>query len=196
MSKREITREDILPMEVYGPQRKERRRQVTEMKKPRRVAVGPDATFYFENYDTMWHQVHEMLYIERGGEEQIKDELSAYNPLIPKGNELVATLMFEIDDEARRDRVLHNLGGVEDRISLRLGEQVVPAVPEGDVERTAADGKTSSVHFLHFPMNAEQAAQFAAPDTEVVLAISHDNYGHMAILSEATRAALAADLEI
>ncbi|MCP5366306.1 MAG: DUF3501 family protein [Hyphomicrobiales bacterium] len=194
MSKREITRDDIIPMDAYGTERKERRRKVTEMKKDRRVSVGPDATFYFENYDTMWHQVHEMLYIERGGEEQIEDELRAYNPLIPQGDELVATMMFEIDDADRRDRVLRGLGGVEDTISLRFAGETVPAVPEADVDRTSAEGKTSSVHFLHFPFTREQAASFAQPGTEVILAIGHSNYGHMAILPEATRAALAADL--
>ncbi len=73
-----------------------------EAKRHRRLEVGPDCTFYFENFETMWNQVHEMLFIEKGGEAQIADELSAYNPLVPKGRELVATVMFEIDDPVRR----------------------------------------------------------------------------------------------
>lgn len=195
LSAHEITRDDILPMDVYAAERKDRRRQITEAKKNRRVHVGPDATFYFENYDTMWHQVHEMLYIEKGGEAQIADELSAYNPLIPNGSELVATLMFEIDDERRRHAFLAGLGGVEETITLEFADEVVTGVPEADVDRTTADGKASSVQFIHFPFNAEQKARFAETGTQVTLAIGHPKYGHMARLSEETRAALAADFD-
>ena len=101
-AKREITPDDILGLEDYEKVRAERKQRIAEVKKNRRVSVGPDATFYFESYDTMLHQVLEMLYIEKGGDDQIPDELSAYNPLIPNGRELVATLMFEIDEPDRR----------------------------------------------------------------------------------------------
>ncbi len=195
-SARQITRDDVLSMDEYGKMRAAKRREMIELKKPRRVPVGPDATFYFENYETMWAQVHEMLWIERGGEEQIVDELAAYNPLIPQGRELVATLMFEIDDPVRRDATLRKITHVETMISLRVGDVVVKAEPTDDdhVERTKADGKTSSIHFLRFPMTAEQAAAFRSAPGEVQLAISHPEYGHIAVLSAATRAALAADL--
>ena len=93
MPKHAITAADILLYETYAGERKDRRAAITEVKRPRRIAVGPYATFYFENYATMFHQVHEMLHIERGGAEQLVDELEAYNPLIPNGHELVATLM-------------------------------------------------------------------------------------------------------
>ncbi|MEQ8195340.1 MAG: DUF3501 family protein, partial [Rhodospirillales bacterium] len=136
MSKREITRDDIIPMDTYAQERAERRREMTAFKKNRRVSVGPDATFYFENYDTMFYQVHEMLHVEKGGEGQIADELSAYNPLIPNGSELVATLMFEINDEKRRAEVLSKLGGVETTVSVTVDGETVKAVPEHDVERT------------------------------------------------------------
>ena len=96
MTKTTLTRDDIMDMAQYAKVRKQRRAQMTEKKKNRRLHCGPHATFYFESFDTMWHQVHEMLFIEKGSEEQIEDELRAYNPLIPKGRELVATLMFEI----------------------------------------------------------------------------------------------------
>jgi hypothetical protein len=96
--KKEITPADILPYETYAKERKARRAAITAMKKNRRVEVGPYATFYFENYDTMFQQIQEMLHIEKGGAEQLEDELRAYNPLIPQGNELVATIMFEIND--------------------------------------------------------------------------------------------------
>ena len=190
----EITRDDIMDMGEYAAVRVERRKAVTQMKKNRRVHVGPDATAYFENYDTMWHQIHEMLHIEQGGEDQIQDELSAYNPLIPNGRELVCTLMFEIDDETRRNRFLAGLGGVENTITLSVGGEKIDAVPEDDVERTSEDGKASSIQFLHFNFTDAQAEAFKTPDTDVVFAIGHDGYGHMAKLPEAVREALAADL--
>ena len=189
----EITRDDIMDMDDYATVRKERRRNITKMKTDRRVALGPDATFYFESYDTMWHQIHEMLYIERGGEEQIVDELAAYNPLIPKGRELIATLMFEIDEPERRESVLAGLGGVEETACLNLGGKVILAEAEADVDRTSADGKASSVQFLHFPFSDDDVALFRDPLVKAVLAIEHEKYPHMTILSEATRAALQGD---
>ena len=117
--KTEITRSDLLPISVYEKERKERRKKMAALKANRRVEVGPFATFYFENYETMLHQVQEMLAIERGGDAQVEDELAAYNPLIPHGRDLVATVMFEIEDPARRARELARLGGVELRNSRR-----------------------------------------------------------------------------
>lgn len=191
--KTEITHGDIMPIDEYAKVRKERRAAMTAKKRDRRVLCGPDATFYFENYDTMWHQVHEMLYIEKGGEEQIEDELSAYNPLIPNGRELVATLMFEIDDPDRRAAFLAGLGGVEETITIEFDGEVVKGVPEEDVDRTTADGKASSVQFVHFPFTDEQVAKFKAPGVRAMLGIGHQKYGHMAILSDDTRASLSAD---
>ena len=107
VGKHEIYREDILASDIYAAERSVRRNEVVVIKKDRRIEVGPVASFYFENYATMWHQIHEMLFIEKGGEEQISDELEAYNPLIPQGRELIATVMFEIDDEIRRLSLIH-----------------------------------------------------------------------------------------
>src|SRR4029453_17878958 len=101
-----ISRSDILPPNEYAAKRADLRKAVVARKRKRRVEVGPVATFYFECYETMLQQVQEMLHIEKGGEAQIEDELRAYNPLIPKGQELVATVMFEIDDPVRRGRML------------------------------------------------------------------------------------------
>lgn len=190
---REITRADILPMSEYAKVRDVRRRSIAEMKRNRRVHVGPDITFYFENFDTMLHQVHEMLAVEKGGEAQIEDELSAYNPLVPRGRELVATMMIEIEDAARRDRVLSELGGIERSVSFIVGGEAVGAVPESDVERTTAEGKTSSVHFMRFPFGETQVAAFRAPDARVLLAIAHPRYDHAAALSAEVRDALAQD---
>jgi hypothetical protein len=190
-----ITREDIMPMAAYGAIRADKRRELRKVKVARRVAVGPYATFFFESWETMWHQVHEMLFIERGGEEQIEGELAAYNPLVPNGAELVATVMFEIDDEARRRAVLARLGGVEETMALEVGGQRIRARAEQDVDRTTAAGKASSVQFVHFPFTAAQAALLRQPGARVVLGIDHPAYRHMAVLPEEVRAELAKDLD-
>ncbi|MGB0919889.1 MAG: DUF3501 family protein [Alphaproteobacteria bacterium] len=188
-----LTEADIMPMADYTAQRRQIRKDIVAKKKPRRLSLGPHATLYFENWDTMWGQVQEMLYIEKGGDEQLKDELAAYNPLIPKGDELVATFMFEIDDEVRRLNILRGLGGIENHIFIDLGGQRISAVPEDDVERTSADGKTSSVHFFHFLFTAEQKLKFADPKVKVLLGSDHKNYEHLAVMNAETRASLAAD---
>ncbi len=184
---------DIIDPAEYARTRVARRRELAARKRLRRVEVGPSITFYFENYDTMWHQVHEMLHIERGGEAQIADELEAYNPLIPQGAELVATFMIEIDDEIRRKRVLAGLGGIEDAAFFRIGDWTVRGTPEADTDRTTAEGKASSVQFVHFPFTPSQIAAFRTPDAQVVLGLSHPNYSHMAVLPDAVRAELAGD---
>lgn len=191
--KTKITRDDIWPMERYERERKTLRKQLVEQKRHRRLEVGPVCTFYFENYETMWAQIHEMLYIERGGDEQIEDELSAYNPLVPKGQELCATVMFEIDDPIRRAAFLARLGGVEETAFFELAGQRVMGEPEEDVDRTTADGKASSVQFIHFPFTAEQVALFRQPGTRVILGFTHEHYAHMTVLPEAMKAALAGD---
>ena len=193
-SKREITRADILSMEEYGAKRKDLRKALVEKKRHRRIEVGPVCTFYFENYESMWAQVHEMLFIEKGGEAQIADELSAYNPLIPQGRELVATVMFEIDEEARRRDFLSKLGGIEESAFIEIDGSMATGMPEEDVDRTTADGKASSVQFIHFPLTEEQAAKVKTPGTRIVVGFSHPNYSHMVVLPEAMREALAGDL--
>ncbi|HUC64878.1 MAG TPA: DUF3501 family protein [Stellaceae bacterium] len=192
--KREITRADILPVEQYARERREHRRRISEVKRNRRVEVGPFCTFYFESFDTMWHQVHEMLYIERGGEAQIKDELEAYNPLIPKGDELIATVMFEIDDPAQRERALSRLGTVENHMFLKVAGERASGIPDPTRENTSPEGKASSVQFLRFPLTSAQKARFRTPGTEVLVGIDHPNYGHLAMMPEPVRAALAEDL--
>ncbi|MBL8672576.1 MAG: DUF3501 family protein, partial [Alphaproteobacteria bacterium] len=155
--KRALARADIMPMAEYARTRKESRKRVAALKRDRMVDVGPFATFFFECYETMWHQVHEMLYIEKGGEEQIDGEIGAYNPLIPKGDELVATVMLQIEDPERRARVLANLGGIEHTMSLTIDGDKTKGVAEDDTDRTNAQGKASSVHFVHFPLSPAQA---------------------------------------
>lgn len=190
---RVITPADIMPMSQYGKIRVEHRRNLVEVKRLRRLHVGPHVTLYFESYDTMWAQVQEMLHIERGGDDQIEGELAAYNPLIPQGQELVATMMIEIEDEGVRRRTLASLGHIETMVNLTFAGQTVTAVPEDDMERTTPEGKTSSVHFLHFTFTPEQIAAFKTPGTQVMLEITHVKYGHLTRLTEESRAALASD---
>ncbi len=191
----EMTRADVIPMEDYARDRKERRRALMEAKRRRRLPVGPDCTFYFENFETMWNQVHEMLFIEKGGEAQISDELGAYNPLIPKGRELVATVMFEIDEPDRRAAFLAKLGGIEETAFMRLCGETIAGVPEADIERTNAQGKASSVQFIHFPFTDAQVETFRKAGTEAVVGFGHPAYGHMTVLPEAVRESLAADFD-
>jgi hypothetical protein len=192
-SRTEITRADILPVEEFAKIRKEKRQELVGIKKNRRVEVGPVATFYFENYDTMWWQIHEMLFIEKGGEDQIPDELSAYNPLIPNGRELVCTIMFEIDEPVRRANFLARLGGVEETVFLEFAGEKVVGVPEADVDRTSEEGKASSVQFIHFPFTDAQAEKFRAAGTQVVIGFTHPQYSHMAIMQENVRESLGTD---
>jgi hypothetical protein len=194
-SKHELTVADILPWAEYAKARAEHRSRVSAIKRNRRVEVGPYVTFYFESFDTMWLQVQEMLHIEKGGAEQLKDELAAYNPLIPNGGELVATFMIEIDDPLRRARVLAGLGGIEETAFFQLGASKIPALPEADQDRTTAEGKASSVQFVHFPFTQAQIAAFRQPGAQVILGFSHPAYSHMAVVAEATRAELAGDFD-
>ena len=189
----EITRADIMPLDEYVKIRAQRRKDMMPVKRERRIEVGPHATFYFESFDTMWHQIHEMLYIEKGGEEQIEDELSAYNPLIPKGRELVATIMFEIDDEVRRKNVLYKLAGIEETAFIEIDGERVMSNPEHDVDRTSEDGKSSSVHFLHFPFTDDQVAKFKKPGAKIMVGFAHENYQHLAVMSDAMAQRLAGD---
>jgi Protein of unknown function (DUF3501) len=194
-NKRQLTREDILPLAHYAAIRREQRRRITEIKRRRRIEVGPFATVYFENYDTMWHQVQEMLHIEKGGDAQLEDELAAYNPLIPQRNELIATVMFEIDDPARRAAMLARLGGIENRVFLDVAGERIGGEPDPTRENTSPEGKASSVQFVWFPFSPDQITRFRTPGTRVIAGFDHPNYGHLAVLPEPVRAALAEDFD-
>ncbi|HWA92407.1 MAG TPA: DUF3501 family protein [Rhizomicrobium sp.] len=191
--KRAIAEADILSDAEYAAHRKELRAPIVAMKKNRRVEVGPFATFYFENYRTMWLQVHEMLRIEKGAKDQIAGELEAYNPLIPQGAELIATLMLEIEDGARRDKVLRTLGNIEESAFLDLDGERIKATPTEYEDRTTPDGKTSSVHWLRFSFTPAQIAAFKDGKAPAVLGFAHPNYGHMAVIPPQVRDELAKD---
>ncbi|HEX3442908.1 MAG TPA: DUF3501 family protein [Pseudolabrys sp.] len=194
-ARRQLSRADILPLDEYVKVRRERRHEISELKKRRRVEVGPFATFYFESFATMWQQVQEMLYIEKGGESQIVDELEAYNPLIPRGNELVATVMFEIDDPRRRATTLARLGGIENRAFIEIAGDKIRGGPDPTRENTDPDGKASAVQFIRFPFTPQQIAAFKKPGAQVVIGFDHPNYSHMAVMPEPVRAALAEDFD-
>jgi len=194
-AKRALTRADIIPTAEYAATRRQRRQAISEVKKRRRLEVGPFATFFFENYETMWQQVHEMLHVEKGGEAQIADELEAYNPMIPQGSELVATIMLEIDDPARRANVLARLGGIENHVFLEIAGERVTGTPDPARENTSPDGKASSVQFVWFRLTPEQAARFKVPGARVIAGFDHPNYAHMAVMPEPVRAALAEDFD-
>ena len=191
--KREIQKEDIIPLDVYTEKRRELRKSIVDYKKNRRVALGPYATFYFESYETMLAQVQEMLYIEKGGDEQLKDELSAYNPLIPNGKELTATLMFEIDNPISRAAFLGKVGGIEETVFMKINGEKIKAVPEEDVDRTSAEGKASSVQFIHFNFTDDQIEKFQSNNLEIELGIDHKEYSHSTKLSKENIASLSAD---
>src|ERR1700761_270753 len=181
-TQRKITPDDLLSLPEYEFRRKTLKQNLIPVKKQRRVEVGPFATFYFENYQTMWLQVQEMLRIEKGGAEQVAGELDAYNPLIPQGDELIATLMLEIEDGNRRHATLLTLGGIEETVFLEIGDARITATPTEYDDRTTADGKTSSVHWLRFKFTPELIARFR--QERVILGIAHKKYGPMAGLSE------------
>tara|TARA_B100001173_G_C15916737_1_gene516633 strand:- start:255 stop:848 length:594 start_codon:yes stop_codon:yes gene_type:complete len=180
MSKEEkqIRKEDIMPMDVYIKNRKELRKNIVNFKKDRRIALGPYATFYFESFETMLAQVQEMLYIEKGGDEQLRDELAAYNPLVPNGKELTATLMFEIDNPVSRAAFLNKVGGIEDKVFINVDGDTIMASPEEDVDRTSSNGKASSVQFIHFKFTDEQIQKFKLDGANVELGINHREYFH------------------
>ena len=191
--KREIQKSDIMPLDAYIKDRKELRKNIVNFKKNRRVALGPYATFYFESYETMLAQVQEMLYIEKGGDEQLHDELIAYNPLIPNGKELTATLMFEIDNPISRAAFLGKVGGIEEMVFMKINGETVKAVPEEDVDRTSAEGKASSVQFIHFNFTDEQIHKFKSSDVNIELGMDHKEYSHTTKLSKENIASLSAD---
>ena len=191
--KRQVEKEDLMSADVYIKTRKQIRKDLVEFKRDRRIALGPYATFYFESFETMVAQIQEMLHIEKGGDEQLKDELIAYNPLVPNGKELTATLMFEIDNPISRGAFLGKVGGIEEKIFMKIDNEVVKAVPENDVDRTSAEGKASSVQFIHFEFNDEQINKIKLGNANIELGIDHKEYAHTTKLTEENVKSLSAD---
>lgn len=187
-------REKILDEASYSQQRKQRRENIIALKRYRRIAVGPYVVLHFENFETMLYQVQEMLWIEKGGNEQLEDELGAYAPLVPNGSELVSTMMIEIDSKSMRETVLQQLGDIEMNTAIEIEGEKSTAQPEQDIERTNKDGKTSSVHFLRFPLTPKQVDAMRDATSEVHVVIEHPHYNYRVVLSSEQKQALASDL--
>ncbi len=191
-----LAREDLLPLEVYSEQRADFRARVIEHKRNRKVMLGDHISLQFEDRLTMHYQVQEMLRVERIFEATgIEDELATYNPLIPDGSNLKATLMVEYEDEAERKVALSKLIGVEECVWIRMNDfDAVRPIADEDLERETPD-KTSSVHFLRFEFSPEMiaAAKGGAP---IAIGVDHPEVSiTIDSLPETVRAALVADLD-
>ena len=191
MNKRIININDIIPNEEYGIIRRNKRREMIEFKKFRRLDVGPVASFYFESRETMIYQIQEMAYVEKITKQELNEELKSYNPLVPDGRELTATMMIEIDDPLRRKNFLSRLGGVEEKVKIVIGSHQIYAESEKDIDRTTREGKTSAVHFLHFKFNDELVEAFKNKNNMIQIGIDHEEYGHLSIISDKVREELA-----
>ena len=191
MNKRIISLDDIISNEEYGNIRSSKRREMIEFKKFRRIDVGPVASLYFESKDTMIYQIQEMAYVEKITREELDEELASYNPLVPNGRELTATMMIEIDDPLRRKNFLSRLGGVEEKVKIVIGDIEIYADYEKDVDRTTSEGKASAVHFLHFKFNDELVQAFNNKENIIQIGIDHEAYGHLSIVSDRVREELA-----
>jgi hypothetical protein len=192
---RQLTRDDFLSPAEYQPVRRERRRQLSELKRLRQVEIGPYAIIHFENIETVQHQIQEMLYIEKGGDAQLAEELEAYAPLIPQGAELVATVMFEIDDPVRRGIELMHLGGIENHVYIDVGGHSVHSEPDPTRENTNAEGKASAVQFLKFTFAPDLISRFKMPGAQIVVGFDHPNHAYMVTLPDLVRSALAQDFD-
>lgn len=190
-----LTSADIMALDDYAKVRAGERQRIMALKQNRRIGIGPVATAFFECLETIRYQIQEMLGIERGGEAQVREEIEAYGSLIPNGRELVATVMVEIDEPTRRQRFLSCLGGFEETVWIEVGGHTVKAVPETDIDRTTADGKASSVQFVHFPFADEAIDAFSEPGARVTIGIEHPEYRHMAVMPEVMRACLSEDFD-
>ena len=191
-----INEADILNRDQYKAQRKNLREKMVLRKKNRRLDIGPYITIYFENRDTILHQINEMVYIENGGDEQVKDEILAYKSLIPNGKELVATLMVEIDSPKKRADFLGKMGGFEENLDVIVNNKVIKGNPESDVERTTAEGKASSVQFVHFEFDEESINEFKSTNKDVAITINHKDYKHSTVMNQETKDELSKDFSI
>ncbi len=193
MEQNQIKPEDIYERKEYLNKRPQLRKQIVSRKRKRRVDVGPYVTLYFENRDTIVHQINEMVFIENGGNEQIEEEILAYKSLIPNGKELIATVMVEIDSPLKRAEVLSKMGGFEQTFSINIGNLSIKGKAELDVDRTTSDGKASSVQFVHFNFNNEEIQKFKDSNLKIELSINHEAYGHSTYLQAETQHELSLD---
>ena len=191
-----LTRQDLYSLEEYATRRAGIRSRVMAHKKDRKVPIGPSATLYFEDRETIQYQIQEMLRAERIFEAQgIQEELDAYNPLIPDGTNWKATFMIEEPDVERRRVLLAGLVGVEDCVWVRVGRHAaVHAVADEDLDRSTTE-KTASVHFLRFELSA-QMVQDMKQGASLSIGIDHPDYRHqLEPVAAPVCMALAADLD-
>ena len=191
-----LTHEDLMSLEEYHRRRPEFRAAVLAHKRNRQVAIGPNVSLAFEDRITVQYQVQEMLRIERIFEtEAIDEELSAYNPLIPDGSNLKATMMIEFPDVAERREALAKLVRIEHRVYLEVADfNRVSAVADEDLERSDAT-KTSAVHFLRFELTSAMCAALQR-GADLRIGIDHPQYRHVVYpVPPAVRAALAGDFD-
>jgi len=176
-----VSIDDLLSNESYENQRALLRKAMIDHKKTRRVQLGPNITLHFEDYMTMRYQIQELMRAEKlSSVEGIREELEVYNPLIPDGTNLKATLMIEYPDEDERRQQLSRLVGIENMISIRIGvcDPVYPIADE-DLQRSTED-KTSTVHFLRFEFS-EQAISAAKKNAIWSIVCEHENYSHQLV---------------
>ena len=195
MSNNQIIPEDIHAREDYINIRAQLRKEIVDRKKKRRVDIGPNVTLYFENKDTIIHQINEMVFIENGGKEQILEEIDAYKSLIPNGKELIATVMVEIDNPKKRAEVLSNMGGFEETFNIKWDDKIIKGMAELDVDRTTADGKASSVQFVHFHFSEEDIKSFRSENSRIEISINHVAYTHATTLQDDTKNELVGDFK-
>jgi hypothetical protein len=191
-----LTRQDLHSLEDYAASRADIRARVMAHKQNRKVHIGPSATLYFEDRQTIQYQIQEMLRVERIFEaDGIEEELEAYNPLIPDGNNWKATFMLEEPDVEKRRELLAALVGIEDRVWVRVdGHAPVFAIADEDLDRETAE-KTSSVHFMRFELSAPMIADLKQ-GASLAMGIDHANYRHqLEPVVDAVRVALIADLD-
>jgi hypothetical protein len=189
-----LTIDDIADLRAYERERERFRAHIIDLKKRRRVSVGPFVTMVFENRDTIRFQIQEMARAERIlTDEGIQAELDVYNPLIPEAGSLSATLFIELTSKDDLMEWLPKLVGIERDVELRIGDDVVRARPDPEHERQLTrETITASVHYVHFDLAPEQVERFATSD--VRLAVAHENYAYETSLSKATIDSLRNDL--
>ena len=187
---------EILNIAEYEKVREAFRRRIIELKKKRRIAVGPNVTFVFENHDTVLSQVQEMMRAERlVYDEAIQHEIDTYNQLLPEAGELAATMFIELPDQNRIREEITKFHGVNtgEAIFLQIGADKVP----GDFAAGQSDDRRiSAVQYVRFPFNEEQRAAFIGGAAEAALVIQHPNYQHRAVIESEIRQELAADLAV
>ena len=190
-----LTPDDLLPLEAYHKERSRLRAEVLAHKRHRHAPLGPNLTLYFEDRLTMRYQVQEMLRAERIFEsEAIAEELEAYNPLIPDGTNLKATMMLEYPDIAQRRPALERLKGIENAVYLEVGTLGrVFAYADEDLERSD-DTKTAAVHFLRFELDEAMRAALKS-GAQLTVGVDHEHYRHVLDASAELRKSLAADLD-